>query len=398
MAKWTVMIFMGDDGVEGNKSLVDEADADILELEAVSQSPSLNIYVERHGARGSKRFRVGAPQLPTLLPSDPLAFANGIALTNFIDWAIKDSGHQPADYSMLLLWGHAYRFAIGHTQTAFGLDALDFGELAGVLSVFQEQKRQLWNLPVNSPPKLDIVAFDACSVATLEIAYQLSPYAEYLIASEIGMPLPGWPYKRVLERLAVSQGKLMGPAEFGSFAVRRFCEEYRSLDRSVSLSHLNLRQGPRLLFLTDQLAGALAIAMDGDDEEQRLTRELFMYAQTVEDDPFVDVAALCRLLARHSGSQDVRVAAGALGDALFSPAAPGGGASLTGDKKPFIVDYGSNSSEGAGLAGVSLYAPHVAPGHDFGEASPYYEKLLFARDTLWRDLVRALALPNQVCC
>ncbi len=55
------------------------------------------------------------------------------------------------------------------------------------------------------------------------------------------------------------------------------------------------------------------------------------------------------------------------------------------------------SAEGAGLHGVSLYAPHVAPGHDFGAASHFYEKFVFVRDTLWRDLVRALALPN-VCC
>ena len=69
-----------------------------------------------------------------------------------------------------------------------------------------------------------------------------------------------------------------------------------------------------------------------------------------------------------------------------------------GENKPFVVESGSNSIDGVGLHGVSLYAPHVAPDHDFGAASHAYEKLVFARETMWRDLVRALALPNQVCC
>ena len=407
MAKWTVMLFMGADGVEGNKALGEEADADIAELLSLpansnTTGDNLTVYVERHGDGVSKRERFGRPGTPidrpeTALVATPEAFANGIALTRFIDWAVTDNKHQPGDYSMLVLWGHAYQFAIGHTQTQIGIDALDFAELAAVLAGFQEKKRQDWNAP--SAPRLDIVAFDACSIATLEMARQLAPYAKYMLGSQVAIPLPGWPYKQILQRLAVPIGRLMGPAEFGSFAVRRYCEYYRTFERTVSLSHLDLANAITYSGLADVLAGALAIALADDPDEQQLVTRLFELSQTGDGEPFVDVITLCQLLFRYSGSSDVRVAARALGDALFAPTSvPQPGKSEKGENRPFVVESGSNSIDGAGLQGVSLYAPHVAPDHDFGAASHAYEKLVFARETLWSDLVRALALPNQVCC
>jgi hypothetical protein len=190
----------------------------------------------------------------------------------------------------------------------------------------------------------------------------------------------------------------MGPAELGSYAVRRYCEHYEALDRSVTLSHLDLRQAPRLLQLVDELARKLAIAVDDDSNELTLVARLFDLSQTMEGEPFVDVASLCRHLVRYSGDAAVRRAARALGDALASPRGVGAGLSESGELEPFVIEQGSNSIDGAGLYGVSLYAPNVAPQQDFGAASHFYEKFVFARDTIWKDLVRALALPTGASC
>jgi hypothetical protein len=397
------MVFMGADGVEGNTSLADEAAADIAELKSIKPTtPELQIFVELHGAGAppsrqytshGNEWKPGPP--PGSRPED---FVNGIALTRFLEWALHEAMHKEPDYSLLVLWGHAYRFAIGHTQTQLGVDALDFAELAAVLDRFQEKKRKEWEAAGVSVdrPTLDVVAFDACSLATIEMSYQLAPYAKYLIASEIGIPLPGWPYGRILERLVHPKGELMGPAEFGSWAVRRYCEHYRSLERTVTLSHLNLRHAAHVRNLTESLTRALAVALDEDAAELSQTVRLFELAQTGDGEPFVDVIALCRLLIGYSGSPEVRQAARALGDALASPMSVQPGASHTGECKPFIIEHGANSWEAAGLSGVALYAPHVATAHDLGEASHFYEKFVFARDTLWRDLVRALALPSPV--
>ena len=59
------------------------------------------------------------------------------------------------------------------------------------------------------------------------MAYQLQPYATFLLGSQTGIPIPGWPYNLILDRLKRPHGALMAPPEFGSYAVRRFCASYQ---------------------------------------------------------------------------------------------------------------------------------------------------------------------------
>ena len=69
-------------------------------------------------------------------------------------------------HSMLVLWGHAYEFAIGRAERRTGIDALDFGELADVLELDSER---------HAGGAWTIVGFDACDLSTIEIACQFQP-------------------------------------------------------------------------------------------------------------------------------------------------------------------------------------------------------------------------------
>src|SRR5262249_9118985 len=156
------------------------------------------------------------------VPEDQRDEHHGRALGQFIATSLEEAGHNPNkkdDYAMLVLWGHAYDFAFGRERTKDGLiDALDFAELSDVLEKLQER--------FAPGKKLDILAFDACDLATIEMACQLCPYTKYLVGSQIGIPIPGFPYDRILDRARCPIGRTMGPAEFGSYIVRRFCESY----------------------------------------------------------------------------------------------------------------------------------------------------------------------------
>ena len=388
--KWTVMVFMGADGVEGNVSLAEEAQKDIVEMAEIGSNASLNIFVQLHGDGEPRRLHIGLKKLKEFqIPEEDQELANGWALARFIEWALDDE--EPSDYSMLVLWGHAYRFGIGHTETRAGLDAIDFAELADVLGNLQDRRRR----PGGETPKLDIVAFDACDLATIEMTVQLQQYAKYLLASQIGIPLPGWPYNRVLERLKTPFGEVMGPAEFGAYVVRRFCEHYHAQDRKVSLTLLDLNRAPELSARTEVLAMRIATAIAEDRGELTLVADLFRRSSTDDGKPFVDVADLCLNLVRNCRDSFVKEAATSLGDLLLSPPldAPLHNARV-GAKRPFIVEHGRNTALTAKLNGISLYAPHIADGHDWEGASYWYKKFAFVQDSLWSDLVHAFAQEN----
>jgi hypothetical protein len=385
-SQWTVMVFMGADTIEGNAPLVDAASADLAEMAAVSSGDALRIFAQVHGASPApQRSYIGVTPMKDV-PVDQRDPTDGHALENFVTWALATALHNPDNprhYSMLVLWGHAYDFAFGRRRLRSGaIDALDFAELSDVLKRLQDQFG-------SGSAKFDILAFDACDLATVEVACQFQRFAKYLVGSEIGIPIPGWPYDRILRRLRVPKGDLMAPAELGSYIVRRFCESYPA-SKPVSLSLLDLGRASQLFGISEVLALTLASAIGDSDVRDRIVQS-FLRSQTVEGKPYVDVADLCLNLVRESGDAFVTEAAKALGDFLMSPRPPLVGMSDEGCGKPFVVENGRNAGATARLNGISIYAPHVAPENGFDAAQPLYLKFVFAQETRWSELVHALA-------
>jgi Clostripain family len=390
------MVFMGADTIDGNAPLIDAAKADLAEMRYVGSGGALNVFVQVHGIGVPRRGHVteGMPAGIDALPPVPQGErdpARGRALLSFIKSSLKAAHHDPKDRShcsLLVLWGHAYDFAFGREHTRGGtIDALDFAELSHVLERLQ--------LEFGAPGavKLDILGFDACDLATVEMACQVEPFAKYLLGSQIGVPLPGWPYDRILDRLRKPIGSLMGPAEFGSYIVRRFCESYQAELRSVSLTLLDLYRAHELSVVADVLSLALASAI-GDPVARNRVSHLFSQAQTAPGKPYVDVADLCLSLVRGSGDPLIIEAARAMGDFLISPHPPLVGNSSDGAGRPFVVEHGRNAGQTARLNGISIYAPHVTPSRDFDAVRHLYHNFVFAQETQWSGLVHALARPS----
>jgi Clostripain family len=399
-AKWTVMVFMGAATVAGDQPLTAFAEADLKEMRFIGSGKAgydgeLNVYVQVHqgGDIPPRRGRI-TDEIPAgidgleAVPGELTNLARGMALQHFIRWALEDGTkdlkpRQP-HYSMLVLWGHAYDFAIGRTPTTEGtVDALDFAELSRVLERLQFEL----GMPDR---KLDILGFDACDIATVEMACQLEPFAKYLLGSQIGVPLPGWPYDRILDRIRNPHGRVMGPPELGSYIVRRFCESYSAEARTVSLTLLDLNRAQGLLDVMKLFALILATAIGNASNRQRIA-SLFIQSQTAPGKPYVDVADLCLTLARRCGNPLVVEAARTAGDFLIGPQPVCVGESQVGAGRPFVVDHGRNTGRTARLNGLSIYAPHVAPGRDFDAVRHLYQNFLFAQETQWSGLVHALA-------
>jgi Clostripain family len=407
--KWTVMVFMGVAHVEHEAApLSQHADDDVNEMKEVfrdGNSALLNVFVQRHGIGIPTRewIRQGSKAEP--VPEGERDAANGNALKSFMISSLKqaDHQHQFGDVSVLILWGHAYHFALGHTETPTGIEALDFGELKTVLTDFQkdvaEEFQEEWSTSPSEAstqklPQLDILAFDACDLAGIEVAHLLSPFACYMVASQIGIPLPGWPYSTILGRLkeSLTEPRPMDPAGFGAFAVRRFCEHYQEQDADnnpvpVSLTLLDLSKAPDAFAAAERLAQQMAIAGGIDGGELALTQELFSRSQTIPGRPFIDVADFCLNLSQYSTDAAVKSAAAALGDILIRPSTDGNGDRSRGS---FVVEHSRNTHSTARLHGASLYAPQI--GDDDWRLSRFsYAKFGSERESSWSRLVHVLA-------
>ncbi len=107
-------------------------------------------------------------------------------LADFVKWSAKC---YPADRYMLIFWNHGGGSALG-----FGVDEYHDDEMLELSEISKALNE--------SNVKFDIVGFDACLMGTLETAYMLEPYADYLIASEEVEPGTGWYYTNWVNKLS----------------------------------------------------------------------------------------------------------------------------------------------------------------------------------------------------
>ena len=102
-----------------------------------------------------------------------------------LSWFLRCGAEKyPADRYALILWDHG-----GGPMTGVCWDELHSGDH---LTVF-ELRDALKNSPFRDQP-LEWIGFDACLMSSLEVACQIAPYANYMIASQEREPGTGWTY------------------------------------------------------------------------------------------------------------------------------------------------------------------------------------------------------------
>ena len=102
------------------------------------------------------------------------------ALADFLTIARK----YPAQRYCLVLWGHAYGLGFGRDHD----EALTLDDLRKALRS-------------QNGKKLELLGANACAMSYAEAAYELREATDYLVASEIAVPLAGWPYETILKSI-----------------------------------------------------------------------------------------------------------------------------------------------------------------------------------------------------
>ena len=228
------------------------ASQDIQEMLAAETSNQLHVILQTGGAADwedpniqdgqVQRWQISQGQLLSLENLGRVSMAEPRTLTDFINYC---TANYPADRYGLILWNHG-----GGSLYGFGSDELFGGDCLYLHDIDKALAA--------AGTAFDFVGFDSCLMGTLETAYMLEPYADYLIASEENEPLSGWSYTPWLDALAKNTS--IDTVELGKIIIDSFAMQNE--DR-YTLSLVSLREVPYLYQqLGAYLAGANALDVD----------------------------------------------------------------------------------------------------------------------------------------
>ncbi len=234
----TVMIYICGADLESDGGF---GSIDINEILAATLGTNVNVVIETGGctdwyidgiADGQvQRWLVQDGQLWELENRGAIGMLNAEELSDFINFA---SYNYPANRYELILWDHG-----GGSLYGYGSDEL-----------YPDSTLFLQNIAAALAAtniKFDIVGFDACLMGTIETAYMLEPFADYLVASEETEPAYGWYYTPWLSALGANTG--IGTVELGTAIVDSFIEqnaEAQEYGMESTLSVVELREVPHV--------------------------------------------------------------------------------------------------------------------------------------------------------
>lgn len=250
---WTILVYMLADN-----DLEPFALKDILEMMKVGSSSSVTILAQVDRAQGytnsaiggladwttSLRVKVNKDSLTKIADLGEQNLGDPAVLSDFIKWGMTTA---PADRYGLVLWDHGGAWPVFGADESANYDGLTLAELKqGISSAFAGASNE----------QFSFIGFDACLMATYETALSLSPFAEYLLASEELEPGHGWDYDSLA---LLTTAPTTGPLELGKAMIQGFRAQAESLgtDEKITLSLTDLYALDGLSKAVGTLASAL---------------------------------------------------------------------------------------------------------------------------------------------
>ena len=178
------------------------ATEDLEEMMAVSLPEGVRVVIQTGGAMDWFREDIQADRIGRyvydaegfrLLEEQPQAnMGEAATLESFLRFCTKG---YPAENTMVLFWNHGGGSVNGAAfDVNYSFDSLDINE-------FRQAFEQVCTPDSENQP-FDIIGFDACLMATIDVAGVFRDVGKYLVASEELEPGNGWYYTGLFEALA----------------------------------------------------------------------------------------------------------------------------------------------------------------------------------------------------
>ncbi|MEM1436434.1 MAG: clostripain-related cysteine peptidase [Pseudomonadota bacterium] len=252
-AEWTLMIYMAADNNLEQAALID---LDEIEAGMPAEGVEIIVLIDRSAdyAEGlgnwtdARVLRMRPDQQEGKLASEELLRLGEINtgdpshVTNLIQFATSNF---PARRYGLVLWDHG-----GGWQGM--ADDEDAGPDGAHDSLTLPELRSALAGAVPNGSKLDLIGFDMCLMAQVEIAYEVADFARFMVASQATEPGYGWPYDVLLPEFGKATA---GPRRLAQNIVRRYGEfTDKASERVATQSAVDLSRMETVKVAIDRLA------------------------------------------------------------------------------------------------------------------------------------------------
>ena len=215
---------------------------DILEIEN-SLILNTKVLILLDGENETKIVEIEDGKEKILKKFDNLNTGDPETLTEFILFSLNFCNPENI---ILTLWGH------GDGRNFKGTDGkgVCFDESSTDYLTVKEIKESLKTIYDKKKRSIDIIIFDACFMQTVEVSYELKDYVKYIIASQAYVPLDGFPYDDILNKISSENLSIL---EIGKEITKSYFDSYNNGSQGfekVSISLLNTSKSLDVLNLT----------------------------------------------------------------------------------------------------------------------------------------------------
>lgn len=196
---WAVYWYLCGSDLETNGGF---ATIDLSEMMEVQLPENVNVVIQTGGAAvwqneymdpsKLQRWLYNSEGLQLLEEQETANMGDAQTLYEFLSFANEN---YPADKVAVTFWNHGGGSVAGAAfDELHGLDSLDLSEMYQAFDA-------VWPADMQNPA-LELVGFDTCLMATVDVASVFQNFAGYLVASEEVEPGNGWLYSGWLGQLA----------------------------------------------------------------------------------------------------------------------------------------------------------------------------------------------------
>lgn len=210
---WGVFVYMVADN-----DLVQWADSDLVELQRVGSTDDVAVVVQvDKPVIGARRVYVLPGTVQEKQHLGVIDMCDWATLADFIEWGIM---HFPAKKYCLVLWDHGTGWTM-MPQGTFGYD----GSSGNRMSIANGDLRQAISRACDHTGEtIDLIAFDACLMQQIEIAYELRDHATVMVGPQSVCPVAGFRYDMILDSLVARSS--MSAAGLAAIMVATTIEHY----------------------------------------------------------------------------------------------------------------------------------------------------------------------------